>query len=158
MSAISTRSTTCGAPLRLYQVTPGDAEGLGAALDAISIDGGSLPIALGLLIMMYPVQAKVRYDRLDAVTSRPLDVARIALPLLMYFAVMGRLLRPGQGHRAELRAHHDPGVHRRGGDRTGTGGSRRWRGSPATAQGQRDEDQADQEGHLDQRPRHRVRA
>jgi len=43
--------------------------GLGGALDAISIDGVSLPIALGLLIMMYPVLAKVRYDRLDTVTG-----------------------------------------------------------------------------------------
>ena len=42
--------------------------GLGGALDAISVDGVSLPIALGLLIMMYPVLAKVRYDRLDTVT------------------------------------------------------------------------------------------
>src|SRR5690606_15233433 len=43
--------------------------GLGPVLDAISIDGVSLPIALGLLIMMYPVLAKVRYDRLDTVTA-----------------------------------------------------------------------------------------
>ncbi|MEU7812527.1 ACR3 family arsenite efflux transporter [Pseudonocardia sp. NPDC049154] len=43
--------------------------GLGEALDAISIDGVSLPIALGLLIMMYPVLAKVRYDRLGTVTG-----------------------------------------------------------------------------------------
>ena len=43
--------------------------GLGAALDTISVDGVSLPIALGLLIMMYPVLAKVRYDRLDTVTG-----------------------------------------------------------------------------------------
>jgi ACR3 family arsenite transporter len=42
--------------------------GLGAAIDAVQIDGISLPIALGLLIMMYPVLAKVRYDRLDTVT------------------------------------------------------------------------------------------
>ena len=43
--------------------------GLGGALDAISVDGVSLPIALGLLVMMYPVLAKVRYDRLDTVTG-----------------------------------------------------------------------------------------
>ncbi|KZF11146.1 arsenical-resistance protein [Rhodococcus sp. EPR-157] len=39
------------------------------ALSSISIDGVSLPIAIGLLIMMYPVLAKVRYDRLDTVTG-----------------------------------------------------------------------------------------
>ena len=43
--------------------------GLGAALSAVQVDGISLPIALGLLIMMYPVLAKVRYDRLDTVTG-----------------------------------------------------------------------------------------
>ncbi|WP_111654598.1 ACR3 family arsenite efflux transporter [Actinoplanes lutulentus] len=43
--------------------------GLDNALDAVTIGGISLPIALGLLIMMYPVLAKVRYDRLDTVTG-----------------------------------------------------------------------------------------
>ncbi|WP_422646971.1 ACR3 family arsenite efflux transporter [Actinoalloteichus caeruleus] len=43
--------------------------GLGPALDTVQIDGISLPIAVGLLVMMYPVLAKVRYDRLDTVTS-----------------------------------------------------------------------------------------
>ena len=43
--------------------------GLGDVLSAVEIDGISLPIALGLLIMMYPVLAKVRYDRLDTVTG-----------------------------------------------------------------------------------------
>ena len=42
--------------------------GLNTAVDKIQVDGISLPIALGLLIMMYPVLAKVRYDRLDTVT------------------------------------------------------------------------------------------
>lgn len=42
--------------------------GLDAALNAVSVDGISLPIAIGLLVMMFPVLAKVRYDRLDSVT------------------------------------------------------------------------------------------
>ncbi|WP_420879543.1 ACR3 family arsenite efflux transporter [Rhodococcus sp. (in: high G+C Gram-positive bacteria)] len=43
--------------------------GLGDTLSTVEVDGISLPIALGLLIMMYPVLAKVRYDRLDTVTG-----------------------------------------------------------------------------------------
>jgi arsenite transporter len=35
---------------------------LNDALSKVSIDGTSLPIAVGLLVMMYPVLAKVRYD------------------------------------------------------------------------------------------------
>jgi ACR3 family arsenite transporter len=42
--------------------------GVDSAIEAVEIDGISLPIALGLLIMMYPVLAKVRYDQLDTVT------------------------------------------------------------------------------------------
>ncbi|MDQ4010873.1 MAG: arsenical-resistance protein, partial [Actinomycetota bacterium] len=64
--------------------------GLGSMLNAVQIDGISLPIALGLLVMMYPVLAKVRYDRLDTVTSdRRLLVASLVLnwvagPALMF--------------------------------------------------------------------------
>ena len=43
--------------------------GMDDALSTISVDGVSLPIAIGLLVMMYPVLAKVRYDRLDSVTG-----------------------------------------------------------------------------------------
>ncbi|BCK53007.1 ACR3 family arsenite efflux transporter [Nocardia wallacei] len=43
--------------------------GLGDGLSAVEVDGISLPIAVGLLVMMYPVLAKVRYDRLDTVTG-----------------------------------------------------------------------------------------
>ncbi|WP_091320591.1 ACR3 family arsenite efflux transporter [Amycolatopsis tolypomycina] len=42
--------------------------GLQGVLDAVKIGQVSLPIALGLLLMMYPVLAKVRYDKLDTVT------------------------------------------------------------------------------------------
>ena len=64
--------------------------GLDAVLEKVQVDGISLPIALGLLIMMYPVLAKVRYDRLDTVTSdRKLLVSSLVLnwvfgPALMF--------------------------------------------------------------------------
>jgi arsenical-resistance protein len=63
--------------------------GLGAAIDAVQVDGISLPIALGLLIMMYPVLAKVRYDRLDTVTGdRRLMVASLVLNWIIGPALM----------------------------------------------------------------------
>ncbi|PRZ04126.1 ACR3 family arsenite transporter [Isoptericola sp. CG 20/1183] len=42
---------------------------LGDLLATLEVGGISLPIALGLLVMMYPVLAKVRYDRMAAVTG-----------------------------------------------------------------------------------------
>ncbi len=64
--------------------------GFDDAVSAVEIGGVSLPIAVGLLVMMYPVLAKVRYDRLDTVTGdRRLLVASLVLnwllgPLLMF--------------------------------------------------------------------------
>src|SRR6478752_2583547 len=63
--------------------------GLNTALDRVQIDGVSLPIALGLLIMMYPVLAKVRYDRLDTVTGdRKMLFSSLALNWVLGPALM----------------------------------------------------------------------
>jgi len=43
--------------------------GLADALDTVKIGQTSLPIALGLLLMMYPVLAKVRYDEAAHITA-----------------------------------------------------------------------------------------
>jgi ACR3 family arsenite transporter len=59
--------------------------GLNRVLDAVQVSGVSLPIAIGLLVMMYPVLAKVRYDRLDAVT----DDRRLLVPSLVLNWVVG---------------------------------------------------------------------
>jgi len=65
-------------------------DGLTDALDAVKIGSVSVPIAIGLLVMMYPVLAKVRYSETDRVTSdRPLMIASLVLnwvfgPALMF--------------------------------------------------------------------------
>ncbi|WP_431783338.1 ACR3 family arsenite efflux transporter [Streptomyces chumphonensis] len=71
--------------LGLGRVVPG----MGDALAKLEIGGISLPIALGLLIMMYPVLAKVRYDKLDAVTGdKKLMVSSLVINWLVGPAVM----------------------------------------------------------------------
>jgi len=54
----------------------------------VKVGGVSLPIALGLLVMMYPVLAKVRYDRLDTVTG---DL-RLLVPSLVLNWLIGPAL------------------------------------------------------------------
>jgi ACR3 family arsenite transporter len=63
--------------------------GLDDALDAVRVGNVSLPIAIGLLLMMYPVLAKVRYSELDRVTGdRRLLAASLALNWLVGPALM----------------------------------------------------------------------
>ena len=65
------------------------APGINTALGKIQVDGISLPIALGLLIMMYPVLAKVRYDHLDTVTGdRKLLISSLLLNWVLGPALM----------------------------------------------------------------------
>lgn len=63
--------------------------GLDRALESVEIGGVSLPIAAGLLVMMYPVLAKVRYDETRTVTGdRRLLVLSLVLNWLVGPAVM----------------------------------------------------------------------
>ncbi len=62
---------------------------LADALDAVKVGSVSLPIAVGLLLMMYPVLAKVRYAELGAVTGdRRLLVSSLVLNWLVGPALM----------------------------------------------------------------------
>jgi ACR3 family arsenite transporter len=63
--------------------------GLDVALSAVEVGNVSLPIAVGLVLMMYPVLAKVRYTELDRVTGdRRLMVASLVLNWLVGPALM----------------------------------------------------------------------
>lgn len=63
--------------------------GLDDALDAVRIGQTSLPIALGLLLMMYPVLAKVRYTEIGLVTAdKRMITASLVLNWLIGPAVM----------------------------------------------------------------------
>ena len=63
--------------------------GLNTALEAVKVGDVSLPIAIGLLLMMYPVLAKVRYNQLDRVTGdRKLLLASLGLNWVLGPALM----------------------------------------------------------------------
>ncbi|MFF1819177.1 ACR3 family arsenite efflux transporter [Kribbella sp. NPDC058245] len=74
-----------GIGLLLGRVVPG----LDDALDAVKAGSVSLPIAIGLLLMMYPVLAKVRYTETGRVTGdRRLLVSSLALNWIIGPALM----------------------------------------------------------------------
>ncbi|MFZ3566950.1 ACR3 family arsenite efflux transporter [Streptomyces sp. BH097] len=74
-----------GVGLGLGRLIPGMAD----ALSKVEIGGISLPIAIGLLVMMYPVLAKVRYDKLDTVTGdKKLMVSSLVINWIVGPAVM----------------------------------------------------------------------
>ncbi|MBD7956358.1 ACR3 family arsenite efflux transporter [Microbacterium sp. Sa4CUA7] len=62
---------------------------LSDVLARLEVGGVSIPIGLGLLVMMYPVLAKVRYDKIAAVTGdKKLLVSSLVLNWLVGPAVM----------------------------------------------------------------------
>lgn len=73
------------AGLLLGRMVPGFSE----LLASLEVGGISVPIAIGLLVMMYPVLAKVRYDKVAAVTGdKKLLVASLVLNWLVGPALM----------------------------------------------------------------------
>lgn len=71
--------------LALGRIIPG----LGAALDSVQFAGISLPIAFGLLVMMYPVLAKVRYNEAGRVLKdRKLMVTSLVINWVLAPAFM----------------------------------------------------------------------
>jgi ACR3 family arsenite transporter len=77
--------TAMAAGLLLGRLIPG----IDDVLNHVQLDGISIPIAVGLLVMMYPVLAKVRYDRLGTVTGdRKLLLSSLLLNWVLGPAVM----------------------------------------------------------------------
>ena len=63
--------------------------GLNGVLNRVAVHGTSLPIALGLLLMMYPVLAKVRYTEIGRITAdRRMMTASLVLNWVIGPAVM----------------------------------------------------------------------
>ena len=65
------------------------APGFGTALESVEIAGVSVPIAVGLLVMMYPVLAKVRYSETGSVLGdRSLIITSLVINWLLAPAFM----------------------------------------------------------------------
>ncbi len=64
------------------------APGVAGALDSWRIGSTSVPIALGLLLMMYPVLAKVRYSEVGGIARTP----RLLVPSLVLNWIVGPAL------------------------------------------------------------------
>nr|WP_245565173.1 ACR3 family arsenite efflux transporter [Nocardioides insulae] len=63
--------------------------GLDDGLAKVEVGSVSLPIAIGLLVMMYPVLAKVRYDELGQVTTdKPMLITSVLLNWILGPALM----------------------------------------------------------------------
>lgn len=91
-----------GVGLALGRFVPG----LNTVLDSLSIGGISLPIALGLLVMMYPVLAKVRYDETQRMLNRLRFCAAVIRAATRGFGLRSRLPRsvlvaPSLGYRGD---------------------------------------------------------
>src|SRR3546814_2014983 len=63
-------------------------EGLPQAIEAMSVGSINIPIAIGLILMMYPPLARVRYDEL----SRVYDVRRVLVISLVQNWLLGPVL------------------------------------------------------------------
>ena len=79
-----------GAGLLLGRMVPG----LQALLGAVQVDHTSLPIAVGLLLMMYPVLAKVRYGELSSMARGNREAAALLVAInsilqVLIYAVLG---------------------------------------------------------------------
>lgn len=58
--------------------------GIGQALGAVEVGGISIPIAIGLLVMMYPPLAKVRYEKTKEIAT---DGRLMAVSLVLNWLV-----------------------------------------------------------------------
>ena len=61
--------------------------GLADALDSLSIGTTSIPIAIGLILMMFPPLAKVRYEDLPKLTRMPETKRMFSVSLLLNYLV-----------------------------------------------------------------------